>query len=91
MVLELDHIAVLSVGERQMYTECWQGSVLGNGGLKGPSGQGGIALNRPFVRSLHIARLSEGLLVRVLRNAVSGRNAARQAARTAVLPALDGR
>jgi len=68
---------------------------LGNGGLKGPSGQGGIALNRAFVRSSHIARLS-GLMVRVLRNAVSGRNAARQAVRTAyslaaVLPTLDGR
>jgi hypothetical protein len=66
-----------------MYTECCQGNVLGNGGLKGPSGQGGIGLNRTFVRSLFVARLSEGLMVRVLRNAVSGGNAARQAVRTA--------
>ena len=83
MVLELDHLTVLIVEKQQMYTECWQGSVLGNGGLKGPSRQGGIALNRAFVRSLYVARLSEGLMVRVLRNAVSAGNAARQAVRTA--------
>lgn len=60
MVLGLDHLAVLTVEKQQMYTECWQGNVLGNGGLKGPSGQGGIALNGAFVRSVYVASLSEG-------------------------------
>jgi hypothetical protein len=65
VVLELVRLAVLTVGKQQMYTECCQGSVLGNGGLKGPSGQGGTALNGAFVRSLFAARLSEGLMMRV--------------------------
>jgi hypothetical protein len=66
VVLELVHLAVLTVEKHHMYRECWQGSVLGNGGLKSPSGQGGIALNRAFVRSLFVARLSEGLMACVV-------------------------
>ena len=45
MVLVLDHLAVLVVDKQHMYAECWQGNVLGNGGLKDSSGQGGIALH----------------------------------------------
>ena len=97
VVLELDHFAVLNCREtRDVQHTMLPGHVLGNGGLKGPSAQRGIALNWAFVRSLFVTRLSEGLMVRVLRNAVSGWNAARQAVKTAsslaaVLPSLDGR
>ena len=41
--MALDHLAEIFIEKQQMYTECWQAVVLGNGGLKGPSGQGGIA------------------------------------------------
>jgi hypothetical protein len=96
VALELDHFAVLTVEKQQMYRECCQGNILGNSGLKGSSGQRGIAFSRAFVRSLFGARLPEGLMVRVLCNAVSGGNAAPQAVRTAsslaaVLPSRDGR
>jgi hypothetical protein len=49
VVLQLYHFAVLTVEKQQMCMEFGQDNVLGNGGLKGPSGQGGIALNRAFV------------------------------------------
>lgn len=71
------------------------GQCLGEWRLEGPFRTGRNSVKRAFVRSLYVARLSEGLMVRVLRNAVSGGNAARQAVRTAsslaISPTLDGR